>query len=256
MPNTKIVSHNPPRMVFFDIESTNLKASFGLTLCVGYMEMNDEEPKVPSLLDFERAKRDHRFDRDLLAHVSQELAKADCWVTYNGINFDLPFLQTRLLKHGLQPLPPVPHVDLYYLVKHKLRLHRSSLATVTEFYDLDHRKTNINFDDWFDATMGCKSAMKQVVEHCKLDVLVLREAYLKLRSLFVRHPRIHGYGPCQVCGSLDLEKRGYAITKLRGTKQRIHCRKCGSWENRTMNKQEQEFWNLKKGKDFIGLTWE
>lgn len=250
-----MVSYNKPRIVLFDIESTGLKASFGLTLCTGYMALEDKVPQVPSLLDFERAQRDHRFDKDLLAHVGKELSNADAWITYNGIQFDVPFLQTRLLKHGLPPLPPIPHIDLYYLVKHKLKLHRSALATVTEFYNLEHRKTAVNFDTWFDAQMGQPKAMKQVIEHCKLDVLVLKEAYLKLRSLFIRHPKLHGVGPCHVCGSLDLEKRGYAATKVGGLRQRIHCKQCGAWENRSMNKQEREFWNLKHGKDFVGLSW-
>lgn len=249
------VSLRTPRIGFFDIEATNLKATFGLCLCVGFMEMNDKKVQCPSLLDFPAKHKDYTQDRELLKYVQSELSKFDMLVSYNGVMYDIPFLQTRLLKHGLPVIPPITHVDLYFLAKHKLSMHSKRLDAVAEFFNLSERKTKINFDAWMNATLGHKPAMNEVVHHCKQDVLVLREAYLKLRSLYVRHPRIHGYGPCHVCGSLDLEKRGYAVTKLRGTLQRIHCNKCGSWENRSMSKKEEEFWELKKGKDFVGLRW-
>src|SRR5262249_44709780 len=41
----------------------------------------------------------------------------DIWIVHNGNKFDLPFLRTRLLKHGL---PPLPAADPWFAVG---RLH-------------------------------------------------------------------------------------------------------------------------------------
>lgn len=73
--------------------------------------------------------------------------------------------------------------------------------------------------------------MDYIVNHCRRDVLVLEEAYLRLRPLVLDHPSrglVDGRGGCGVCGKSHLIKRGFHITRTRRY-QRYQCTGCGAW---------------------------
>lgn len=171
-------------------------------------------------------------ERRLLVDLSEELLKADCWLTWFGTYFDIPFLNTRLLYHGLPVLPPnFKHIDGWKTSKNRLRLGNNRLNSVQQFLNLDAKKTHLKGEYWILAMTGDKQAMKYIVDHCYQDVLVLEQAYERLRPLIVDHPHrglIDGNGGCSVCGSTKIQRRGHAITKTRKY-ERFQCQNCGKW---------------------------
>ena len=221
------------KILIWDIEASNLKADFGVVLAFGYKWYGEGDVVVKCLDDYPRFRRNRTDDSVLLKDMYEVLCSADMWVTYYGTRFDVRFVQSRLLCHGIGILPPIPHLDLYYQAK-KLALHSYRLGSLGEFLGLQTEKTPLAGTTWLRAIAGDREAMEYVREHCARDVALLEEAYTALRGLTVRHPRVTlSLDPCRVCGGRVI-RRGYSLV-VRGEKKRkirVQCSECGAWETR------------------------
>jgi len=218
-------------MLFFDIESTDLKASFGHVLCFGY-QYHGEPAQVISLDDFRRPRRGQEPDVHLVKRIHEILTnEADILVSFYGKEFDRKFLNTRMLLAGLSPLPPLnaEHIDLYYTARGNLALHSNRLQSVSESLGCPMSKTAVRADTWRQAMRGDKAAMAYVIEHCRLDVEILSWCYEKLRAFIRQHPPVSAIrDACRICGSQAWENRGRRF--VRGSTQtRLRCRQCGTW---------------------------
>ena len=220
-------------IIIFDIETTNLKANFGHILCFGYKELGKKRTKVLSISDYPSAfAKDPTNDYLLCKDISKILSDADAWITWYGIRFDVPFIQTRLLDHGLPTIPNTPHIDGWRTARYKMCLNNNRLATVQSFLELPDAKTAICPKNWRKAIAGNKSAIKYVRDHCKYDVLVLEQAYEKIRPLVVNHPNLNLLNKtekcCSYCGSKNLRYKGEVIAHTR-IYDRYHCLDCNSY---------------------------
>ena len=109
-----------PRTLIWDIETSNLVADIGNTLCIGYKWFGDKEPKILSIRDYKREfSRDCTDDRRLVNDFAKIMEEADCQVTWYGRKFDYRFINTRRLYYGYGPLPPVEHWDGWETAKFK-----------------------------------------------------------------------------------------------------------------------------------------
>lgn len=226
-----------PRILFWDIESTGLVANFGRMLCFGYKYLGDPKTHVISVTDFKKPfLHKHHNDYHVVEAAKRVLEQAGAWCTWYGSRFDVPFVQTRLLKHGLTPLPsPFPHIDGWRIARDKLKLSSNRLASVSDFLGLED-KTPLNGEIWNNASAGDPKAIKYVVEHCRQDVVVLEQAYLKLRPLITSHPVLRkldtdSQNPCAVCGEENTKiKRGKRVA-VNKVYQQYQCRGCGHWSS-------------------------
>jgi hypothetical protein len=195
---------NKARIILWDIECSNLSADFGRILCIGWMELGEDKPHIISSRTSKAWQKDPTDDRAVLAEARTVLANADLWVTHYGARFDVPFMQTRLLRLGFDPLPYVPNVDTWRTMKYRLRLRSNRLATACDFFDLTP-KTPLRGEQWVRAAAGHAPSLKYIEEHCAADVLALRDCYLLLRPLVYNHPNVgladEATDVCPACGS-------------------------------------------------------
>lgn len=174
---------------YFDIETTNLKANFGRILCASVADMYgnvrtfriDEAP-------YARSRR--RDDIGVAVALRDYLEQFDFIVGWYSKMFDVPYLNTRLLIGNERPLrQDMKHVDAIWKAKKgSLALHSARLDALAKTLRLDVQKSNLDPEIWNDAADGEKYAMDYVVEHCELDVLVLRKVFYAMKQLF---PIIH-----------------------------------------------------------------
>src|SRR3990167_4063582 len=160
-----------PKVLIWDIESTNLSATFGTILCVGYKWLGNPKVYVPTILDY--SKKGMLDDKGLVKEFARVYETSDYTCAHYGSRFDLPMINTKLVKHGLPPLSPKPLLDTWKVARRHLKMHSNRLAALAEYLGCAHSKSPINFDDWLKAAAGNKRALKAVTEHCRLDVLVL-----------------------------------------------------------------------------------
>ena len=176
------------RVGFLDIETSNLKANFGIVLCwclldadgVLYgdwmrrddvLEGNEDKRVVSTCIDLIR----NSYDR-VVGHYS----------TY----FDIPFLRTRALIHGLKfpEQGSILHTDTWKMAKRSLCLHSNRQDVIAESLFGKTCKTRISHPAWRKAMLGDEKAMKEVVNHCQKDVQDLKRNYNALLP-FVRPVR-------------------------------------------------------------------
>lgn len=224
------------RVTAWDLECSNLSADFGIILCAGFKDVGVGKPEVFNILDYTKTGDLIRAEKHLLRDISRRLLQSDVWLTHFGQYFDIPFVNSRLLYHNLPVLPPsYPHIDTWRIAKNRLKLRNNRLNTVSDFLKTKSSKNSILPEQWIRALGGHAPSMAYIVNHCRLDILVLEEAYNRLRPLILDHPSkglIDGRGGCGVCGSEKLQKRGTHVTRTRKY-QRYQCSSCGAWSKGT-----------------------
>ena len=167
---------------FLDIETTGLGADFGHIL--GACIKSAESSKVLTLRidDYKGYRHNLCNDKPLVLDIVKEMSRFDVLVHYNGDNFDLPFIDTRLTIHGHSRSPLVHSIDLLPIVKRKLRLHSNRLDAVAVALGLSNQKTKLLPMTWQRASHGSKVDLDYIMEHCVADVLVLEEAFKRLKG--------------------------------------------------------------------------
>ena len=166
---------------YLDIETTGLKANVDIMLSWA-IKTRDKDEVVSDVIkksEVFSGKYDYRIVKSLI----KALGNYDIIMTYYGTRFDVPFMRTRALDHGL-PFPKfrsLSHKDIYYLVRSKLQLTRSSLKTATEFLGIQG-KTNLDPRVWRDARYGDAKALKYVFDHNVADVEILEDLHKKIEE--------------------------------------------------------------------------
>ena len=79
-----------------DLECTSLKSDQGFLLCGGILPLGGK-PYVLDLRKIGLTRNRLQIDKKLAVALRDEMEKYDGWITWNGLLFDLPFLDDRLL---------------------------------------------------------------------------------------------------------------------------------------------------------------
>lgn len=224
------------RILCYDIEATNLDADFGYVLAIGYKFIGDpaNTTKVLSIDQFPRYEVDRTDDRPLLKAFEKVYEQAEAILHYNGIRYDEPYVNTRRLIHGMDPLPRKPRIDLLYTAKSTFRVRSKRLDNVAKILGTSHQKSPVTGRHWVRAMAGYRNSLAYVVRHCRADVLVLEEVYLRLRGRVYNHPRVtNDLAACRFCGGRVIS-RGYALTSLKNRPRRVQCVECRAWDQRVV----------------------
>lgn len=169
----------------WDIEATGLQATFGEMLCAAIKPFGKETKvfRVDDTKSFKDARKSGESwdDHELTVAVRDELAKYDIAVSYNGFNYDIPFINTRLIGHNESILlSTIKHVDLIGVSRRRLRLHSNRLEALLGHLQAETRKTPLEPELWRRAAKGERKALDQIVVHNIADVVSLEEAFRKL----------------------------------------------------------------------------
>jgi uncharacterized protein YprB with RNaseH-like and TPR domain len=168
---------------FLDIESTGLTASYGLMMSYCIKEMDG--PLIENRITT-KEMRSKVKDSRLVADLCRDILKFDRIATYYGTGFDIKFSRARALLWDLDfPLyKSVKHTDVYYIVKHKIKLHSHRLGAVCEFFGIPSKEHRLDPLIWADAMVGEEKALKYVLLHNREDVICLETLYKKLNGHF------------------------------------------------------------------------
>jgi uncharacterized protein YprB with RNaseH-like and TPR domain len=221
------------KILTWDIECSGVsfKANSGFLLCVGVKELGKPEVEI-----YERDNMlpDPLNDRALVKRVYERLVESDMWITHNGKWFDVRYFNSRLLKWGLPPLPSIPHFDTCELGFKRLAI-KNSLKEMGKYLGCKTTKFDVNMDDWVRAYAGNKKSLALIVSHCKADVKLTEQVYLKLRPMGFKHPNIalinEDGRQCPICGKKGtLQSRGWLPAQVNKAK-RYQCTSCGGWSH-------------------------
>lgn len=224
------------KILFFDLETSELDANRGHILCAAarwlgqrkmYTWRIDEGKgyrKTP--LSF---SNDSHIVRDLVEMIDSAEAVCAYYGAYN--RFDVPYVNTRALAHGLKPCATAVVIDPYMVAKYRLKLARNTMAAVAELVKAPVQKTHLPWPEWHRAKFGDSAALSKLLKYNVNDVKVLEHVYRALVPLMPTHPVLFtgtrdGQPVCPACG--HDRSRSIGLRKTRTAEvQRRSCGKCG-----------------------------
>lgn len=169
-------------------------------------------------------------DLSVIKRLSELLYEADAVVGHYSDNFDIPWVNSRLLKYGLDPLPPIKQIDTYKIAKSRFRLNSYRLDYIGQYLEVG-KKVSTPGGLWERCLKGEKKAIEIMQAYNVGDVELLEKVYIKLApftNMRINNNLVDGSRCCPTCGSGKLQKRGYSYTKV-SKKERLQCISCGSW---------------------------
>ena len=171
---------------------SNLSMDFGQLLCWGIAEYQSPTKGKPpwanvrvlTLQDYANKRWD---DKGLALAVRRALQDYDIIVTWNGIRFDIPALNTRLGRWGAAEYIPRRHKDLMYTARYKLRLTSASQENVAKHYNIQRRygvgKTPMQPGQWTMAMGGHRPSYQYIIRHCANDIKVLAALWQEMKDI-------------------------------------------------------------------------
>jgi uncharacterized protein YprB with RNaseH-like and TPR domain len=246
MPTQKLKTQR--RRLFFDIEtSPNIglfwEAGFKKTIspdniikeraiiCICYKW--EDEKEVYSL------NWDAKQNDKLMLQKFIDVANtADELIGHNGDKFDLAWVRTRCLFHGISMFPTYVTIDTLKTARSKFKFNSNKLDYIAKYLGVG-RKIKTEFSLWKDIVLNKDAiAMGKMVKYCKQDVIVLERVYDALQPHMIS--KTH-YGvifnqdrsSCPECGSDDLEKIRRRTTATGLKKIQYQCRTCNLYHTQT-----------------------
>ena len=169
------------RIGFFDIEASNLSASFGIMLSYCIKVGGKKE-----ILHGVISKKDLGGDLDkrIVEKCVKDLSTFDRVVTFYGKRFDFPFLRTRAVTLGVPffNYGELIHEDVYFNIREKFKLHSNRLEQACRTLLGKTDKTHITPEYWIKALQGDKRSLDYILTHNKYDVKDLEKLYNKVYS--------------------------------------------------------------------------
>lgn len=241
-----------PKRLFFDIETSfcifwgwrtgyniNISASNILhhakIICIGYKW--EGERKV-HCIEWDKSQG----DRGMLREFIKVANEADEIIFHNGDKFDLPWVRTRCLLHGIDMFPDYRTTDTVKIARSKFNFPDNKLKTIAEYLGLQTKKRTTE-DLWKNIVLDkSESAMVKMKAYCKQDVKVLESVYKELSKHItskVHHGVLMGHdrGSCPHCGGLDLVKRRIVATQTGLLKRVFSCNGCNRYHTKTVKER-------------------
>jgi len=236
------------RRLYFDIETS---PNIGLFWEAGYKKNIDysniikeraiicicykwEDEKSTEALTWD-AKQ---CDKKMLEKFIKIANSADELVGHNGDKFDLAWIRTRCLFHGIEMFPNYVTIDTLKVARNKFRFNSNRLNYIAKFLGIG-QKIHTEFDLWKAIVLEKdKAAMDKMVKYCKMDVILLEKVYKHLATHIA--PKTHygvifgqDRGNCPECGSNDLIRHLQRINASGIKKIVYQCKTCGKYNTRT-----------------------
>ena len=215
-----------------DFPGRTLKATLSSVCCFGYKVVGSSETRVLSLWDYPSWQSDVNDDRRLVRDAARVIRTADVIVFQNGKRFDWPFLQTRLLKNKLTPLPKILSIDTKNEAKKHLLSFSNSLKYLAAQFTDQEKMENDGWDLWVRVHSRDAEAQDTMAAYCAQDIIATEALFEALKPYMTTLPNMNQFSLegdlCPNCGMASLKKRGTSLKKEQ-TMQRFQCMSCAAW---------------------------
>lgn len=125
----------------------------------------------------------NQCDKKMIKDFVKIANEADELVGHNSDRFDLKWIRTRCLFHGVRMLPEYTTVDTLKISKNKFRFNSNRLDYVAKYLGVGSKNNKSGFDLWKAVLLGKnKSAINDMVTYCKNDVIILENVFKRLNE--------------------------------------------------------------------------
>lgn len=177
-------------------------------------------------------------DKKMLVEFLKVANEADELVGHNGDKFDLAWIRTRCLHHGVDCFPKYVTVDTLKAARSKFRFNSNRLDYIAKFLGLG-QKMGTSFGLWKEIVLNkCGKSLNYMIKYCKGDVVLLEKVYDKMRNhleVKAHHGVInekHQY-TCPECGGDHIGHIKKRITAQGYDRYQRQCLDCGKYHTTT-----------------------
>lgn len=173
-------------------------------------------------------------DKVIFTPLLKAIAEADEIVYHNGERFDMPWVKTRCLFHGLPTLPDHKGVDTLQWARRKFYFNSNKLDYIARFLGIGS-KLKTEFGLWkaivFDHDAD---ALKRMVTYCQNDVVLLKKVWARLAAVLPHktHVGVLAGGAAWSCpfdGSTNVRVSKTRVTARGGAQYQMVCADCGRY---------------------------
>jgi uncharacterized protein YprB with RNaseH-like and TPR domain len=170
-------------IAYFDIETTGLGAYGSEMTCVSIV---DQFGRATTRDKFEFEQASILDDRGLCVWLRKELEKYDILVAWYGSQFDLAYINARLIIHGERPIADRMFLDPIYKARggrYGLKMGGSKLKTVAKALRLSTEKPDVEWETFRLAGYGDPDALAEVRHRSHEDVYILRDIFHRFKPM-------------------------------------------------------------------------
>ena len=230
------------KRLFFDIETSPNLGFFwkaGFRLRIDYENIIKERAIICICWKWEHQKRingltwdSKQNDKRILRKFIEVLNAADEAVAHNGDQFDIKWIRTRCIKHGIPMMPKYISIDTLKIARAKFNFNSNKLDYVAKFLNAGQKINNGGLGLWKQIILKKnKTALRKMVAYCKNDVILLEGVWKKM-NLYVEPKTVFSErGACPECGGFrrEINKRRRLAS---GTINiALRCIDCGKYQN-------------------------
>lgn len=232
------------KRLFFDIETSpniGLFWSAGYSQNISYESIIRERSVICIAYKWEGEKKinilywdESQNDKNMLKEFIKIANQADELVAHNGDKFDLPWIRTRCLFHGISMFPTYTTLDTLIQARNKFKFNSNKIDYIAKFLGVGG-KIHTNFDLWKKILLDNNQYfLHKMGVYCKGDVSILEKVYNKL-SPHLPTKTHHGVAvgkpkfSCPHDGSTSLRYVRTRITATGIKRYVLQCKDCGRY---------------------------
>lgn len=236
------------KRLFFDIETSPNIGLFweaGYKKNIDYSNILKERAIICICYKWEDSKEVYgltwdkkQCDKKLLQEFIEVANQATELVGHNGDRFDLAWIRTRCLFHGIEMFPKYTTIDTLKVARSKFKFNSNRLNYIASYLGIG-QKIKTEFDLWKNILINSdKAAMEKMVKYCKNDVVLLEKVFKQLNN-HIEAKSHYGVlfgqyrGTCPECGSDDIIKNGIRTTATGVVKITYKCKTCNKFHQKT-----------------------
>lgn len=231
--------------LFFDIEvSPNIGMFWksGYEIAVDHNSIIKERAIICICYKWEGQKKVYSLrwdkkqnDKKMVADFIKVANGASELVGQNGDRFDIKWIRTRALIHGIEWTPYINTLDTLKMARNSFNFNSNRLDYLGKIL-LDKGKLETGFGLWKEIVLyNSESAMLKMIKYCKNDVTLLEEVFNKFRPYI--KPKLSyaiDRGSCPECDSKDLIINKSSTLASGNFKVQFSCKSCGTYHTKTV----------------------
>ena len=179
-------------------------------------------------------------DKQMLKDFIKVLNSADEIVGHNSDKFDIKWIRTRCLFHGISMMPDYTSIDTLKLARSGFNFPTNRLDSIGRYTKVG-KKIKTTGELWYDVVFkNNKRALSDMVRYCKQDVTLLEDVHKVIEPYTKPKTRITEHvDECARCGSDSLQVKSYKISAAGDKKVQLQCQSCGCYQTISRAKWEK-----------------
>lgn len=226
------------RRLFFDIEVSYCKGWFwrpSYNTSISYNQILEHAKIICISYKWEGQDKIYNLkwdskknDKSILEKFIKIVEQADEIVGHNSDKFDIKWIRTRCIFHGIQMFPRYNSFDTLKFFRSHTNQPSNRLDDIGDYFGIG-RKIKNEEGLWIKVIENNdRKALNRMVKYCDNDVLLLERVYTLSKPYSLN--KIHTTGiksDCPECGSDNVKLWGMFYTAGGTSKQRLKCNDCG-----------------------------